>query len=80
MGLPAVFVPYPYAASDHQRYNAKFLKELSLCDIVDEKELKPQIVIEFIENFKQDQSLRMIQQISQHGIKKMTKRILDDDD
>ncbi len=80
MGLPAVFVPYPYAASDHQRYNAKFLKELSLCDIVDEKELKPQIVIEFIENFKQDQSLRMIQQISQHGIKNMTKRILDDDD
>jgi UDP-N-acetylglucosamine--N-acetylmuramyl-(pentapeptide) pyrophosphoryl-undecaprenol N-acetylglucosamine transferase len=33
-GLPAFFVPYPYAAGDHQYYNAEFLrkKELAWCE------------------------------------------------
>lgn len=33
-GLPALYIPYPYAASDHQFYNALFLlkKELSWCE------------------------------------------------
>ncbi len=29
-GLPALFVPYPYAAADHQYYNAKFLQDKKL--------------------------------------------------
>lgn len=33
-GLPAFFIPYPYAAGDHQFYNARFIveKELGWCE------------------------------------------------
>lgn len=37
--LPALFIPYPYAAKDHQYHNAKFLLEKNLCFIKRENEL-----------------------------------------
>ncbi len=38
-GKPAVFIPYPYAASDHQYYNVKWLEEKGLCHIIRENQL-----------------------------------------
>ncbi len=38
-GLPALFVPYPYAAGDHQYHNAKFLADRHLSFVVREEEL-----------------------------------------
>lgn len=38
--LPAVFVPYPYAAKNHQYFNAKFLLDKALCQIFTQDELK----------------------------------------
>jgi len=38
--LPALYVPYPYAAADHQFYNANFLAEKNLSFVKREKELK----------------------------------------
>ncbi len=37
--LPAMFIPFPYAAEDHQYYNAKNLKDKGLCLICREKNL-----------------------------------------
>ncbi|MBF7069214.1 undecaprenyldiphospho-muramoylpentapeptide beta-N-acetylglucosaminyltransferase [Campylobacter volucris] len=31
--LPCVFIPYPYAAKNHQYHNAMYLKEQNLCEI-----------------------------------------------
>lgn len=38
--LPAIFVPYPYAAKNHQYFNAKFLLDKALCQIFTQDELK----------------------------------------
>lgn len=38
--LPAVFIPYPYAAKNHQYFNAKFLFDKNLCQIFTQNELK----------------------------------------
>jgi len=37
--LPTLFVPYPYAAGDHQYYNAKFLVEKDLAWLMREHEI-----------------------------------------
>ena len=35
-GLPALLVPYPYAASDHQTANARSLEKIGEADLVQE--------------------------------------------
>lgn len=32
--LPSIFIPYPYAAKNHQYFNALYLKEQNLCQIL----------------------------------------------
>ena len=36
--LPSVFVPYPYAANDHQVFNAKFLVDQNLAEFCFQKD------------------------------------------
>jgi UDP-N-acetylglucosamine--N-acetylmuramyl-(pentapeptide) pyrophosphoryl-undecaprenol N-acetylglucosamine transferase len=53
-GLPAVLVPYPYAADDHQAYNAKALETVGAAVMIKDSELTgeslKQILEEFIKN------------------------------
>ena len=42
--LPAIFIPYPYAAKNHQFFNAKFLKDKNLCEILNQNEVKEKIL------------------------------------
>ena len=39
VGLPAVLVPYPFAADDHQRYNAELLADAGGAVVIDDGEL-----------------------------------------
>ncbi|GAB6072355.1 undecaprenyldiphospho-muramoylpentapeptide beta-N-acetylglucosaminyltransferase [Venenivibrio stagnispumantis] len=38
-GRYAIYIPFPYAVSDHQYYNVKWLKELNLAEILREEEI-----------------------------------------
>ena len=39
LGIPTFFIPYPYAAANHQYHNAKYLLENDLCFLQSEDEL-----------------------------------------
>ena len=49
-GKPAVFIPYPYAASDHQYHNVKWLEEKGLCHIIRENQLTLETLQEKIDD------------------------------
>ncbi len=78
--LPALFIPYPYAAGDHQYYNAKFLKDKNLCFLKRESELKENIIDEILSTDISKISLGLKDTIKKGGAKKIVdyiKRDLD---
>ncbi len=52
--IAPILVPYPYAAADHQRKNAKTLLESGACIYIEDKDLEPNIlrenIVELINN------------------------------
>ena len=53
-GLPTLFVPYPYAAGDHQYHNAEFLARRNMAWVLRESELEAGKVLDLM---KQDLSI-----------------------
>lgn len=53
-GAAPILVPYPYAAANHQRLNAKYLLESGACVYIEDSELEPnmlrKIIVEFVES------------------------------
>lgn len=52
--LPTLFVPYPYAAKDHQYTNAKFIEQKGLCYISREDKLNEELLLDIL---KKDNNL-----------------------
>lgn len=74
--LPAIFVPYPYAAEDHQYGNAKFLEEKSLCFLVREKDLDEEILLTAINSDIKTISKGLVGLTTNDAVKKMIEFIL----
>jgi len=72
-GLPALFVPYPYAANDHQYYNAKFLVEQNLAWLKREKELNKEIIFNILKMDLTSISKTLPTLIKPDGAKKIAK-------
>lgn len=50
--LPTIFIPYPFAAKNHQFFNAKFLKDKNLCEICAQATASPDKILDAILNFE----------------------------
>ncbi len=49
-GLPAILVPFPHAADDHQTFNAKALEEKKAAVMIKDSDLTGQVLKETLEN------------------------------
>lgn len=74
--LPTLFVPYPYAAQDHQYGNAKFLKEKNLCFLVRENNLNEEVLLTAINSDIHSISKGLVGLTTNDAVKKMVEFIL----
>ncbi len=56
-GIPSVLVPYPYAAEDHQTYNARIFVQEGAAHMIVDKMLSAQDLIGEIEMFMDNRDL-----------------------
>ncbi len=55
VGIPSIFIPYPYAVDDHQTANARYLTDKNLAKLIQETELTESILVKAIEELCQSQ-------------------------
>ncbi len=73
-GLPALFIPYPYAAGDHQYYNAKFLVDEGAAFLLRENELNVKKVLDILDNINlKEMSQKLLKLNNPNGAKEIAK-------
>lgn len=78
-GLIGIFVPYPYAAKDHQYFNAKSFTDEGLGFVIRENELDTKSVLGFIESLQgeslEQKSSEVITKIKPNGAREILTHI-----
>ncbi|MCJ8327563.1 MAG: UDP-N-acetylglucosamine--N-acetylmuramyl-(pentapeptide) pyrophosphoryl-undecaprenol N-acetylglucosamine transferase [Campylobacterales bacterium] len=75
--IPTLYIPYPYAAADHQYYNAKFLNDNNMCFISREKNLNKNLLKECFEKDLNKMSKDLSKSIENGSISDMCDIILE---
>jgi len=71
--LPTLYIPYPYAASDHQYYNAQFLVEKNLAWLMRENEIVTSKVLDLLDNKLTEISQGLMNIVEKEGSQKIAK-------
>jgi len=71
IACPTLFIPYPYAAGDHQYYNAKFLVEQDVAWLKREDEIDVSSVIKILGTSMRAKSEKLQKIIEQDGAKEI---------
>ena len=58
-GKPSILIPYPHAADDHQRFNAKEVVDQGGAVMILDKDLTPECLKKVIENLKNNPEKRL---------------------
>ncbi len=69
--LPTLFIPYPYAAKDHQFYNAQFLVEQHLAWLMREEEITLEKVTALLDEDLQAKSRGLMEAVEKGGSKQI---------
>jgi len=77
--LPTLFIPYPYAAKDHQYFNAKALSAKNAAFVVREEKMQEEYLLEILNNVNLKQISTALQDVIQpNGIREIANIILKD--
>jgi UDP-N-acetylglucosamine--N-acetylmuramyl-(pentapeptide) pyrophosphoryl-undecaprenol N-acetylglucosamine transferase len=71
--VPTLYIPYPYAASDHQFHNAQFLVQRDLAWIMREKEIDTKKVLSLLDENLADKSKGLIEIVEKNGSEKIAR-------
>ena len=75
--VPTLFIPYPYAASDHQYYNAQFLVEKDLAWLMREDAIDVDKVLTMLDENMEEKSEGLMEIVEKDGSKKIAKLLKD---
>ncbi len=70
-GLPTLYIPYPYAASDHQYYNAKFFVDKNLAWLMRENEIDEMEVLSLLKETMRTRSQGLMETVEHDGSQKI---------
>ena len=73
--VPTLFIPYPYAASDHQFYNAQFLVEKELAWLMREDAIEVDKVLALLDENMEERSKGLIDIVEKDGSYKIAQYI-----
>ena len=76
LGMPTLYVPYPYAAANHQYYNAKFLLDDNMCLLKTQKELNENIIEDILNLDISSISNKLVNSIKKDGVKLIVDEIV----
>ena len=71
MALPTLYIPYPYAASDHQYYNAQFLVEKDLAWLMREDAIEVDRVLALLDENMESKSKGLMEIVEKDGSQKI---------
>ena len=67
IALPTLYIPYPYAASDHQYHNAQFLVEKDLAWLMREDAIDRDMVVALLDETPSDKSRGLMETTERDG-------------
>ena len=76
--LPAVYIPYPYAAKDHQYYNAKFLADKNASFVFRQNEIKKEQILNILNKNLREYSQNLAKINKKNGTKYIVDELLKD--
>ena len=75
--IPTFYIPYPYAAGDHQYHNAAFLVEQNAAWMRRQKDLKEEEILSILLGSIKEQSEKLISLVHENGTPIIADKILD---
>ncbi len=75
-GLPALFIPYPYAAGDHQYHNAKYLVQNNLAWLKRESQNPKELLVQILDEDLSNKSEALMQLSNKGAAKEILSHII----